>query len=135
MFMSSLSTRTRVMLAVWAALMLACALVMVNATSAQARTDWPGLYHYAPDDGYDQPILVTCNLTASNMLVSEGTSLSAGCHGFNDIFVRINEEIWCKYKVSDQGGITVWEKQWDATGWHTPPVGWADGLGCTVRND
>lgn len=124
-----MSKKKKTLLAFYAVVMLVIASVLVANPQPASAVTYPSLYHYSPDDGYDQPILVKCATTFSNVLVMEGDSIPAGCHGMSQIFVRDNEEIWCKYDL-------VWKKQFDTPGWRTMSnTGWSDGSGCTVRRD
>lgn len=98
----------------------------------------PKIYHYSPDDDYDSPIRVTCgwNAPAQNaQQVEEGTWDT--CVDMDGVFVRADEEIWCKYYMGDAGGDTyLWARKYDAAGWHQVHyITWSGGVGCTVRRD
>lgn len=91
--------------------------------------------HYAPDTGYDAPILVRCQFgnPASKWWVTEGRSSSSYCPDVDQIGVRKNEEIWCKQPLDGVG--SYWRKRFDAPGWHKINDLFDDGYGCTVRRD
>ena len=91
--------------------------------------------HYAPDDGYDPTLLIRCNYgdPASRREVPEGRSSTSYCKDTDQIGVRNNEEVWCKY-VSSSGSYD-WIKRFDAAGWHKINDIWSGGLGCTLRTD
>ena len=99
-----------------------------------AHADDAKLYHYMPDDGYDADIRVACNGGAGRY-IPEGYSAGPNGHycaeqgGVESIYVRTNEELWCK------GYDGVWRRKFDAAGWHPVSSSFEDGVGCTLRRD
>lgn len=91
------------------------------------------IFHYAPDDAYDKPILIRC-AGGTVKRVPEGKSSRSRCPDVNHVGVRRNEEIWCKQPPA-AGFPAQWVKRFDRKGWHPIPDPWVDGLGCTVRRD
>lgn len=92
--------------------------VTLVAAPAQAGTctGWMcgGIWHYAPDDGYDAPFAIRCNYgdPSSLRLVYEGQSGNQHCQDVDQVYVNAGTQIAC---VGTWGG---WEVRYDATGWH-----------------
>lgn len=76
--------------------------------------------HYSPDDGYDDPIAIRCDYgEGPTQFVYEGQSSTLRCKDTDEIYIRSNEELWCRYVVSGaHGDYYVWNKTFDAQGWH-----------------
>lgn len=107
---------------------LACLLGfgLYAASPASAYPTTRHLYHYAPDDGYDRPIYVTCDWDAKTIkTVYEGNSLSCNMEG---VYVHDNQQIKCY-----EGAGIGWQIVWDATGWHKS--NYAPLYGCVDQAD
>lgn len=114
---------------------LLVAVMLVILTPAPANAGWGGfIKHYSPDRGYDAAIIVRCDYgnPDSKRYVKEGERSSKYCPDVDQIYVRYNEEIVCKYVYPTH---TVWEKKFDARGWHKINNFWNDGVGCVVTRD
>jgi hypothetical protein len=122
------------------------ALLAVTATAGvQAATMGPaaaahGMFHYAPDDGYDPAIAVACGFGSTTIQVnlSEGEGTPGWCEGVEKIYVNNGTEIWCK---SGTSGSYVWRKEFDEPDGQWVNEGTAAGgtwqgyPGCTYRLD
>lgn len=97
--------------------------------------------HYSPDDGYDAGIIISCKwgnglpVGGYTHTVLEGQSSKAYCGDMDAVYVRPDEEIWCKLTDIPAWGDLNWHKEFDAVGWHKTIDTWEDGYGCTVRRD
>lgn len=92
--------------------------------------------HYSPDDGYDPPLIVTCDGSEDfGIGIAEGHSSKEVCGDTSGIIVRPGEEVWCKILYQGDGSVYLWQKKFDATGWHGIGNYWEDGAGCTLRLD
>lgn len=91
--------------------------------------------HYAPDTGYDAAIITRCNARDpySRVDIKEGASSKWFCADIGSVYVRSNEEIWCKVPTERYFG--KWSKMFDSTGWHTIKNTFNDGSGCVVQRD
>jgi hypothetical protein len=123
-----------------AALGVVLAAVLAIAFSpAPAQADPDGwrnnITHYAPDDGYDDAIIVKCikyrtdgSWWLAQVSVAEGQSaFGLGCNDVQQVYVRSGEQIKCMDNYWRVLGVTIWQIQWDSTGWHNvgtyPQVG------------
>lgn len=90
--------------------------------------------HYAPDSGYDADLVVRCGSQGFHII--EGTSstrfknvfLGPDCKGVTSIYLRDNEQWWCKYSGTWRLKFNSNRRRWFTLGEH-----WTDGSGCTVR--
>jgi hypothetical protein len=78
--------------------------------------------HISPDSGYDASLTVRCDGGETHW-VREGTNSDRVCNDedVDAIYVRADEEWWFP---TVRRGHTVWEKGFDAQGWHD----WAGAL-------
>lgn len=130
-----------------AALILAMTITTTVTQTANATDDClpvrscGSVYHYTPDAGIDEPIRIDCNYggavnPADVHLVKEGESSKKYCYDADAIFVGTSRELWCKRLVgSPSDSVWVWQKEFDAYGWHKIDNWWSDGQGCTIRAD
>lgn len=73
------------------------------------------IYHYAPDNGYDAPFLVSCDLNANGFgsvgYVHEGQNSRSLCRDVDGFYVNYGYQ----YRCFDGGG---WGIVYNAPGWH-----------------
>lgn len=77
--------------------------------------------HYSPDEGYDDPIAIRCDYgSGPTEFVYEGQSSTMRCHDTDEVYVRDNEEIHCRYRkyTGPDTGTYYWQLRFDAQGWH-----------------
>ena len=79
-----------------------------------------GTIGHTTDAGYDASIIIICNYGdafpnvdwSKLRYVREGQMSTRYCKDTDVVFVRKDEEIWCR------SGTSKWEKRWDAYGPH-----------------
>lgn len=112
---------------------------LVSLTSAPAQAAAAGrVNHYAPDEGYDPPIIVRLNYGQSdsqrNLYEGEDSYYDRGWPDVDQIFIRDGEELWCL--TSTPQGTWFWLKEFDGSGWHKINDWWGgNSRGCTLRKD
>ena len=97
-----------------------------------------GTIRHITDAGYDRAIKIRCNFGDPDSFakVREGESSTKYCVDTDQVGVRDNEEIWCKYTTYGPSGTHVsWQKKFDAKGWHKISDNFNDGDGCVVQRD
>lgn len=80
-----------------------------------------GTVKHGSDAGYDAPIAIRCNYgSGPTEFVYEGQSSTIRCRDTDEVYVRDNEEVWCKYWIQEGAGTGHYEyiRQFDAKGWH-----------------
>lgn len=107
------------------------------APPAQAAVIGGSIKHYSPDEGYDLPILVSCeneSKTGSDTFsIPEGSHSDDICphEDVNKVYVRYDEQIACR--EIDSAGLIFWPVQYDKNGWHD--VGNFTNKLCVVQRD
>jgi hypothetical protein len=104
-----------------AAVLVFIAAVLTNSPANAGNCSSLGcgsMTHYAPDDGYDSPMLVRCQWgdNATNFLLYEGSSSTSHCRDLDQIYVRPGENYRCRGWSGSYGWY--WTGAYDATGWH-----------------
>lgn len=115
----------KIMIAI-ATLAMAFSMMVLGSQPASAgelcdTTGICGTVKHGTDYGYDAAIVVRCNYgTGISKYVYEGESSTKYCHDTDEVYVRSNEEVWCKYWIQEGAGTGHYEyiKQFDAQGWH-----------------
>lgn len=97
-----------------------------------------GTIRHITDAGYDRAIKIRCDFGDPDTFhkVAEGESSTKYCKDTDQVGVRKDEEIWCKYTTYGPSGTHVtWKKKFDAQGWHKIYDNFNDGDGCVVQRD
>lgn len=77
-----------------------------------------GTIRHGSDSGYDDPIAIRCDYgEGPTRFVYEGQSSKLRCHDTDEVYVRSNEEIHCRF-YNHTTGLSYWMKTFDAQGWH-----------------
>lgn len=131
--------RRGVLLAVTALLAIMAIIIsflvsMQDDANAQARRGQCSWYlgcgtvdHYAPDDGYDPPIIITCDWGAKPQTwLYEGQRGNTSCAGYNGdvdgFYLRAGEQAWCFFSIRGvynwyPRGARGWNKVYDGENW------------------
>lgn len=142
-FVYKVLTMKRIIVAILVSLGLAFALPVPAANAGECSLNGTlcgQIKHYSPDDGYDAAIIIRCDWSDDTSLagaryLAEGQNSTSYCKDTDQVYVRTDEEIWCKKITSISAGLYVWVKTFDSHGWHKIDNTFGDGLGCTVRRD
>lgn len=123
---------------------LLCMTILAIPSSASAETCVPGtniceggdIRHYSPDEGYDAAIIVFCNWGApwdNRKFVTEGSTSKDLCGVDTDeVYVRDDEEIWCRVPVGVNQTLQF-VKIFDQAGRHKIDDAWSSS--CVVQRD